>query len=112
MDYGELARYVDALDRSGSDTRALRVQLNLKLAFPFACFIIVLFGAPLVNSTRRGGASMSIGIALITTLLFLSLIRISEALGAGGLLPPPMAAWLPNFLFLAAGLFLYRRVET
>ncbi|MGI9038613.1 MAG: LptF/LptG family permease [Gemmatimonadota bacterium] len=112
MDYGELARYVDALERSGSDTRALRVQLNLKLAFPFACFIIVLFGAPLVNSTRRGGASMSIGIALITTLLFLALIRIAEALGAGGLLPPAMAAWVPNFLFLAAGLFLYRRVET
>ena len=87
MDYGELEEYIDALDRSGSDTRQLRVELMLKIAFPFACFIIALFGAPLANSSRRGGASISIGIALVTTLLFLSLIRIAEGLGAGGILP-------------------------
>ncbi|MGD8495021.1 MAG: LptF/LptG family permease [Gemmatimonadales bacterium] len=112
MDYGELEAYIDALDRSGSDTRQLRVELMLKIAFPFACFIIALFGAPLANSSRRGGASISIGIALVTTLLFLSLIRIAEGLGAGGILPPPAAAWLPNAFFLAAGVFFYRRVAT
>lgn len=112
MNYGELSRYIDALERSGSDTRRLRVQLMLKIAFPFACFIIVLFGVPLVNTTRRGGASMSIGIALITTILFLALIRIGEALGAGGILPPLAAAWFPNLIFLAAGLAMYRTVRT
>lgn len=112
MDYGELADYIDALERSGSDTRQLRVELNLKIAFPFACFIIALFGAPLANSSRRGGTSMSIGIALVTTMLFLMLTRIAEALGAGGLLPPVAAAWLPNGLFLAAGIYLNGKVRT
>ena len=112
MAYEELAAYIDALERSGSDTRQLRVELALKVAFPFACFIIALFGAPLANSTRRGGASVSIGIALVTTLLFLTLIRIAEALGAGGALPPTAAAWLPNAIFLTAGIFFYRRVAT
>jgi len=112
MDYGELEAYIDALDRSGSDTRQLRVELMLKIAFPFACFIIALFGAPLANSSRKGGASISIGIALVTTLLFLSLIRIAEGLGAGGILPPAAAAWLPNAFFLTAGIFFYRRVAT
>lgn len=112
MDYGELEAYIDALERSGSDTKKLRVELNLKIAFPFACFIIVLFGAPLANSTRHGGASISIGIALVTTMLFLMIIRIAEALGAGGTLPPMAAAWLPNAVFLGAGLIFNRRVQT
>lgn len=112
MDYAELSRYIDALERSGGDTRKLQVDLNLKIAFPFACLIIVLFGAPLANSTRRGGATASIGIALVTTMLFLMLIRIAEGLGAGGVLPPMAAAWLPNGVFLAGGLYLNRKVQT
>lgn len=112
MNYGELQRYIDALERSGSDTRGLRVELNLKVAFPFACLIIVLFGAPLANATRQSGASMSIGIALVTTLLFLVMTRMAEALGAGGAMPPVAAAWMPNLLFLAAGIYLNRRAAT
>ena len=112
MDYAELSRYIDALERSGGDTRKLRVDLNLKIAFPFACLIIVVFGAPLASSTRRGGATASIGIALVTTMLFLMIIRIAEGLGAGGVLPPMAAAWLPNAVFLAGGIYLNRRVKT
>lgn len=112
MDYAELSQYIDALERSGTDTKRLRVERALKIAFPFACFIIALFGAPLANSSRQGGASVSVGIALVTTLLFLMITRVAEALGAGGALPPVAAAWLPNALFLAAGLYLYRKAPT
>lgn len=112
MDYAELSQYIDALERSGSDTKRLRVERALKIAFPFACFIIALFGAPLANSSRQGGASVSVGIALVTTLLFLMLTRIAEALGAGGALPPVAAAWLPNALFLFAGLYFYKKAPT
>ncbi len=45
MRYTELGRYVDALSRSGSDTKKLRVERALKLAVPFACIVIALFGA-------------------------------------------------------------------
>ena len=112
MGYAELSRYIDALERSGSNTRQLRVELNLKIAFPFACFIIVLFGAPLATSSRRGGATASIGIALVTTMLFLMIIRIAEGLGGSGVLPPMAAAWLPNAVFLAGGIYLNRKVAT
>ena len=112
MNYAELSNYIDALERSGGDTRQLRVDLNLKLAFPFACLIIVLFGAPLANSTRRGGATASIGIALVTTMLFLMIIRIAEGLGASGVLPPIAAAWLPNAVFLVGAIYLNLRVKT
>src|SRR3989449_1594997 len=55
MRYVELGRYIDALARSGSDTKKLRVERALKLAVPFACIIIAVFGAPLAISTPRSG---------------------------------------------------------
>jgi lipopolysaccharide export system permease protein len=112
MDYAELGRFIEALERSGEDPKKEMVQRALKIAFPFTCFIIVLFGAPLANSTRRGGAALSIGLALATTIVFLTLIRIGEALGAGGVLPPVAAAWFPNAIFFLAGLGLMARVKT
>jgi len=112
MGYAELRSYIDSLDRSGSKTGKLRVQLMMRIAFPFTCLIIVLFGTPLVSSTKRKGATTAIGIALATTMLLLGLIRIAEALGAAAVLPPVAAAWLPNGIFLAAGLYLSTRVKT
>jgi len=112
MGYAELRSYIDAMDRSGSRTGGLKTQLMMRIAFPFTCLIIVLFGAPLVGSTGRGGASLAIGIALVTTILLLGLHRVAEALGASGVLPPPVAAWLPNGMFLIAGAYLFARVKT
>lgn len=112
MGYAELGRFIEALERSGEDPRKERVEQALKIAFPFTCFIIVLFGAPLANSTRRGGAALSIGLALATTIFFLTLIRIAQAMGAGGVLPPVAAAWFPNGIFLLAGLGLMGKVKT
>jgi lipopolysaccharide export system permease protein len=112
MGYFELGRFIDAIQRSGGTARELIVERALKVAFPFTCFIIVLFGTPLAHATRRGGAALSVGIALATTILFLMLIRISQAMGAGGVVPPRLAAWIPNAIFLVAGLWLMRKVRT
>lgn len=112
MGYAELGRFIEAIQRSGGTARELIVERHLKVSFPFAVFIIVLFGTPLAHSTRRGGAPFSIGVALATTVLFLILIRVSQALGAGGAVPPELAAWIPNLLFLTAGLVLMVRVRS
>lgn len=112
MRYSELTRFVDAIERSGGKADRLRVARAMRIAFPFAVFIIVLFGTPLAHSNSRGGAPASIGIALATTILFLILQRISEALGSSGGLPAVLAAWIPNIIFLAAGLVLTAKVRT
>lgn len=112
MGYAELGRYIEAIQRSGGRAEKLEVERALKISFPFACFIIVLFGIPLGHTTRRGGPTLSIGIALAVTIVFLILIRIAQGLGAGGLVPPGLAAWLPNLIFLASGIALMRKVRT
>ncbi len=112
MGYDELGRYIEAIERSGGSALTEKVQRALKISYPFTCLIIVIFGLPLANSTRRGGAPFAIGVALAITIVFLMIIRVAEALGAGGVLPPVAAAWLPNGLFLVAGLLLFRNVRT
>lgn len=112
MRYAELGRYVDALKRSGNDANKLIVEQALKLALPATCIIIALFGAPLAVTTPRAGPAIGVAISLGTTVLFLLITQIMKAVGAGGVLDPAVAAWLPNALFLLAGLVLLSRVRT
>ncbi len=112
MRYAELGRYIDSLERSGGDGRQLRVGQALKIAVPFTCVIIALFGAPMVMAAPRAGGTIGIAISLGTTIVFLTLIQLSRAIGQGGLIPPTVAAWLPNAAFGLTGLILLRNVRT
>jgi lipopolysaccharide export system permease protein len=112
MGYAELGRYVDALERSGGDGRKLRVGQELKIAVPFTCLVIAIFSAPLAITSPRTSGAVGIGIGLGTTVVFLLLVNLSQAIGTGGLLPPIWAAWMPNILFLLAGSGMLLKVRT
>lgn len=112
MRYAELGQYIEALRRTGNDVNKLAVEHALKIAIPVTCLIISLFGAPLSLSSPRSGPAFGIAISLATTVLFLLIINLSKAVGAGGVIPPLAAAWLPNVLFLGAALVLLGRVRT
>ena len=112
MRYAELTRYIRAQERSGSDANKERVERALKIAIPITCIIIALFGAPLATSSQRGGAAYGVGISLGVTVIFLMLIQLTKAIGGKGLMPPDIAAWVPNMLFGALGLILLGRVRT
>ncbi len=112
MGYRDLGRFIRAMERSGSDVNKLRVERMLKIAIPVTCVIIMLFGAPLATSTQRGGTAYGIGISLATTVLFLVLLQLTQAIGAGGIIRPELAAWLPGAIFTVIGTFLLIRVRT
>lgn len=112
MTYAQIARQVDIMRRSGGDPRELEVKRNQKLAIPAATFVIVLFGAPLATSAKRGGAAYGVGVSLGSTIFYMLLLRVSGSLGTTGALDPLLAAWIPNALFLLAGLVLLVRVRT
>ncbi len=112
MRYAELGHYVQTLERSGSDASKLKVERALKLAIPVTCLIIVLFGAPLGMANARAGATWGVAVSLATTIVFLTLIQITKAVGNGGAIPPLVAAWTPNVLFTVGGLVLFVRART
>jgi lipopolysaccharide export system permease protein len=112
MRYVELGRYIDALARTGSDTKKLRVERALKLAVPFTCIVVALFGAPLAIAGPRTGTAWGVAVGLGTTFVFLLFVQLTKAIGAGGVLPPLAAAWLPNVMFGAAAVWLLKKTRT
>jgi lipopolysaccharide export system permease protein len=112
MRYAEMTRFIGAIERSGGDARPLRVERAQKLAIPMAVMVIMLFGAPLVTSSQRGGAAYGVGISLAVTIIYMLMFRVGKALGSSGALEPLLAAWGPNLVFLVAGLVLMARVRT
>jgi len=112
MRYAELRRYVDALMRSGSNAKKLQVELALKIAIPFICLLIALFGAPLAISTPKSGAAWGVAASLATTFIVLLMFQLAKAIGAGGVMPPLLAAWAPNILVGVASVYLLRKAPT
>ncbi len=112
MTYAELGILADRILRSGGDPGRVLTKREQQLAIPVATLVIILFGAPLATSSRRGGTAFGIGVSLATTILYLVLFRVSGAMGYTGTLPPLTAAWIPNLIFLVGGLLLLWRVRT
>ena len=112
MRYRELTRYIEALQRSGNDTSKIEVDRALKIALPATCLVIALFGAPLAITSPRQGTAIGIAISLGTTVVFLSFIQLSKAVGVTGVVNPVAAAWAPNAIFLAAAVWLISRVRS
>ena len=112
MGFRDLGRFISAMERSGADVKKLRVERMLKIAIPVTCVIIMLIGAPLATSTQRGGTAYGVAISLATTVIFLVLLQLTQAIGASGLVMPELAAWLPGVLFTGIGSFLLIKVRT
>ena len=77
-----------------------------------ATVVIILFGAPLATSSKRGGAAYGIGVSLGSTILYLLLLKVFGGLGESGAIPVTWAAWTPNAIFGITGLALLSRVRT
>jgi lipopolysaccharide export system permease protein len=112
MTYQEITHLASIIERTGGDARALLVDREQKLSIPVATLVVLLFGAPLATSSRRGGTAYGVGVSLGTVILYLLLFRVAGALGEAGTLSPLWAAWAPNVLFFGAGMVLLVRVRT
>ena len=88
--------------------RGLKVDLHSKIAFPFITFIVMLIGAPLAMRTGRASAMVGVGTSLFVVVLYYTVHSVCMAMGKGGHLPPPLAAWFGNIIFAAVGIYLIK----
>jgi len=111
MSYKELGTFIQNLKTIGADPQKWEVERDLKLAMPFANFIVILIGAPFASRKRRGGTGLSFGISLAISFIFLVVVRVGQVLGQQGTLDPLLGAWLGNILFLAFGIYTLLTVQ-
>lgn len=89
-----------------------RVTFHDRYAFPMTSLIVICLAFPLgVRTSRRGGAMLSVGTALLLVVAFFFLTQFSLALGRGEHLPAAVAAWLTNAIFAAIGLVMFVRAR-
>ena len=111
MNYAELNRFVDKMIALGGDSKKWLVDLYMKISYPLANFIIVLFGAPLAARKRRSGPALGFAIALLISFIYFLFLRTGQVLGHKGDLEPWIAAWIGNIVFGVGAVIVMFRVR-
>lgn len=103
----QLEAYLNAYKDSPSHKLApFRTHWHHRLALPFYCIVVVLFGAPLGIVYSRRGIVGSVTAAVVLFFATTFLGNLFVALGQSDRLPPLPAAWLPVFILGVVGLWL------
>lgn len=112
MNYEELRRYIRDLQQSGFDVVRLRVELNKKLSYPLITLIMAILAIPFSLSAGKKGAVTGVAVALGTAVFYTVVSRLFEAMGNLSQLPPALAAWSPDLIFMLVGGYLILKVPT
>ena len=105
MNYQELNEYIIRLKKIGEKYHSELIDLYMKISFPLANFVILLFCVPLATaSVRSRGRGVIFLFGLLICFTYLMTIRISQSLGYNELLNPITAAWLPHLVFFFIGI--------
>ena len=112
MNYEELHKYIRDLQQSGFDVVRLRVELNKKLSYPLITLIMAVLAIPFALSTGKKGAVTGVAVAVGTAVFYTVVSRLFEAMGNLSQLPPAMAAWSPDLIFVLIGGYLILKVPT
>jgi lipopolysaccharide export system permease protein len=110
LSYSLLHKRIADLTRKGIDASHYLVDLHLKVALPFASVVLALVAIPIGGRLRRHPSIAAIvGLGTAVGFAYWVLLGLANSLGQSGALPPVVAAWAANVIFLLVGtiLFLY-----
>jgi LPS export ABC transporter permease LptF/LPS export ABC transporter permease LptG len=95
----------------GPTWRDSRVELQRRLAFPFACLVFALVAVPIGAQPRRGGRAAGSLIAALMIAGYYLLFITGAGFARQGAVPPFLGIWTANLVLAAFGLTLLPRME-
>jgi lipopolysaccharide export system permease protein len=104
----ELRRQVDNPLIPDQTRMKMAAELHSRFALPFASLVFAVLAVPLGIQNRRSGKSAGFSISIATLLVYYILMSLLRALAEKGSIPPALAVWLPNLIFLGLGWMLLR----
>ena len=108
----ELKEYIDRQRQRGSgNVQAFETEWWKRWASPIGAFIMTLLGVTLSSKKVRGGMGKNLGIGITLSALYILFSTVSTTFSVSGVMSPFMSVWIPNFVFLGIGIFLYIRVS-
>jgi lipopolysaccharide export system permease protein len=110
----DLAAYVERLRQDGYNPARYATDLFGRTAFPFVCLIMALIGITmsLIETGSRGaGLARGVGYSLLVGFLYWATHSVALAFGRSDVVPPLLAGWTANILFLSFAGYLFLRVR-
>ena len=110
MSNPDLVKYLEKQSKRGvGNIQAFQNEYYKRWASPLAAFIMTLIGVSLSSQKVRGGMGLNLGVGIALSAIYILFSTISSSFAVNGSMSPFMATWLPNFIFLGIGIFLYIR---
>jgi lipopolysaccharide export system permease protein len=112
LSFAALSESIRLLQAEGFNPIRQTVDLQFKFSRPFITLVMIFVGIP-IGFWREKGGSVAMGLVpgLVLSFLYLVTLELSRTMGYAGLLPPMLAAWLPNCFFLLLGVYLFSYVR-
>lgn len=106
----ELKQFIKVEEQRGSEgINAMKVELYKRDATPFAVIILSLIGGIVASRRVRGGSGMHLAIGITSAAAFVLLDRFSTIFSTKSDLPPLLAAWTPNIIFMFVAYYFYKK---
>ena len=83
-------------------------ELHSRFTFPFASLVFAILAVPLGMQNRRSGKSGGFTVSIGIILMYYVLMSVMRTIAERGAIPPAIALWIPNLLFLVIGVILLR----
>lgn len=108
----ELWKQIQDRQKMGVIPRAQLVAFHVKFSVPASCVIFAVTSALLAIWLSRAGPFVGLLFSLMLVLLYYNAYVIStQIIGKLGIVDPFVAAWLPNFIYIALALIALWRIK-
>lgn len=112
MSFPELLSYIKTIEAEGYDATTYRVGLYTKTSYPFACVIMCIIGVGIaVRTKRKRDLPTIVTFGILTGVFYWVFHNTFLSLGYGEKIPPIVAAWAANIIFLFIGGGMLANVE-
>ncbi|RME88259.1 MAG: YjgP/YjgQ family permease [Candidatus Hydrogenedentota bacterium] len=102
----DLQQYINHFKAAGEDYRKYLVEYYWHFSYPLVCFFTVIIGAIVGSKMRKGAIAASLALSTIVTIVYYLIMFFGKSLGNNGTLPPLLAAWLANIIFLLVTVYM------
>lgn len=104
----ELQRQIKDPGTLAKDRLKMLSELQSRFTFPVASLVFAILAVPLGIQNRRSGKSGGFTISIAIILTYYVLMSVVRTFAERGVVPPAIALWIPNLVFLAVGLYFLR----
>lgn len=106
----QLRTYIDKQKQRGfANIKEFEVEYHRRIAMSLASFILTVIGASLSSRKVKGGMGLHLGIGLGLSASYILFQTISSTFAINGNMPPYLAVWIPNVLYIFIAIYLYRK---